>query len=76
MSDTVNVIAHRVAGFAPGEVVPIEVDETGIPLALEWRRRLRDAERDGCCEVEKEAPELDEGPEAFTETQEHYEEQS
>ena len=51
MSDTITVKVNRVAGFAPGQEVSVEVDARGNPLDLFWRRRLHDAERDQCCEV-------------------------
>lgn len=51
MSDTITVRVLRVAGFEPGQEVPVEVDARGNPLDVFWRRRIRDAERDQCCEV-------------------------
>lgn len=41
-------------GYAEGQVVRAQADDAGTPLELIWRRRLKDAERDGCCEVIKE----------------------
>lgn len=42
--------------FRSGEVVTVASDDAGNPLDLFWRRRLRDAKRDDCCEVVVEAP--------------------
>lgn len=39
------------SGYAEGRVVAIQVDQDGTPLQEEWRRRLKDAALDGCCEV-------------------------
>ncbi len=51
MSHTITVKVHRVSGFAAGQEVPVTVDDEGTPLDQFWRRRLRDAKRDQCCEV-------------------------
>ena len=32
-------------------IYEIDADDNGVPLDHHWRRRLRDAEHDGCCEV-------------------------
>lgn len=52
MSDTILV---RVLGAIPphekGSVIRVRCDSEGTPLELQWRRRLKDAERDGCCEI-------------------------
>lgn len=46
-----------IPGYAVGQVVTVPCDEHGTPLALQWRRRLRDSRHDGCLEVlEPEAP--------------------
>ena len=37
-----------------GSAVFIECDDEGIPLEHYWRRRLQDADRDGCCALEPE----------------------
>lgn len=34
----------------------IEADENGVPMDWHWRRRLRAAVHDGCCEVVVEKP--------------------
>lgn len=39
------------SGYAEGQVVAVQVDQHGTPLLEEWRRRLKDAAHDGCCEV-------------------------
>ncbi len=51
MNDTITILIHRVAGHAPESEVVVATDSEGTPLDLFWRRRLRDAERDNCCEV-------------------------
>lgn len=38
-------------GHAQGQIVEVSCDAHGNPLDLYWRRRLRDAKRDGCVEV-------------------------
>jgi len=39
------------SGYAKGQVVTVEADQHGTPLQEAWRRRLKDAALDGCCEV-------------------------
>ena len=42
--------------YSIGTIVPVKVDANRIPmgsLGQFWRRRLKDAETDGCCEVVK-----------------------
>ena len=51
MHDTIKILIHRVAGYQPGHTVVVAADSEGTPLDLFWRRRLRDAKRDNCCEV-------------------------
>jgi len=51
MSQRIEIRAKRVPGFRRDEVVGVDADDEGIPLDRFWRRRLRDAKRDGCCEV-------------------------
>lgn len=38
-------------GFPVGQVVTVITDEHGTPLLEYWRRRLKDANIDGCVEV-------------------------
>ena len=45
----------RIPGFLPGQIVPVPVDENGTPKVFLWRRRLRDARIDNCCEIVPEA---------------------
>lgn len=62
MSDTITIQVHRVVGFKAGQEVEVVVDREGTPLDRFWRRRLRDAKRDQCCEVivaEAEVPQVD-----------------
>jgi hypothetical protein len=42
-----------IEGYKVGDEVPVATDEAGTPLARNWRRRLADAEHDGCCEIIK-----------------------
>lgn len=42
-------------GHKAGEVVPVHCDEKGTPLERSWRRRLKDAKTDKCCEIVKKA---------------------
>lgn len=51
MSDMITILIHRVAGYRPDHKVVVATDSEGTPLDLFWRRRLRDAKRDHCCEV-------------------------
>ena len=44
-----------IPGYPPGTVVPVDADERGTPLDASWRRRLKDAEIDDCCEVVQQA---------------------
>lgn len=67
--DTIKVrVNGTIPGYKPGQVVAVETDEHGTPLELQWRRRLRDAKTDNCCEVvapakpEPPAPEPDDEP--------------
>lgn len=65
MSDTIRIrVLHPgLPGHSVGDVVEVAVDSEGTPLEQFWRRRLKDAERDDCCEVV--TPEaLDEEPTA------------
>lgn len=38
-------------GHKVGGVVSVPCDEHGTPLERSWRRRLKDAEADGCCKI-------------------------
>ncbi len=52
-------------GYAKGRVITVACDPTGIPLEEYWRRRLKDAETDNCCEVvveKREDPPKSESP--------------
>lgn len=49
---TIRVRVHKqIFGHKPGDEVEIPVFEDGAPTQLFWRRRLRDAERDGCVSI-------------------------
>ena len=38
-------------GSKPGKQLQIEVDNKGVPLDRNWRRRLNDSSSDGCVAV-------------------------
>lgn len=38
-------------GYAVGQEVRVAADNEGTPLDQFWRRRLKDAKTDKCCEV-------------------------
>lgn len=38
-------------GYHKGQTVTVACDPEGIPFLEYWRRRLRDAKMDNCCEV-------------------------
>lgn len=44
-------VNRRLPGYRVGQVVEVKADAEGTPLDQFWRRRLRDARMDGCCEV-------------------------
>ncbi len=52
----IKVLADSFPGMTRDEIVEVpEVD--GIPSEQFWRRRLKDAQTDGCCEVVQPEPE-------------------
>jgi len=58
MTKTVKIKVNKtLMNFAAGSVVTLPVDHNGVPFAAFWRRRLKDAETDNCCEiVQDQAP--------------------
>lgn len=46
-------VKKPVDGYKEGDEVEVATDDAGTPLARSWRRRLADAEHDGCCEIVK-----------------------
>lgn len=46
-------INQPLRGYAPGQTIQIEVDESGVPLERYWRDRLKDAQADSCVELVK-----------------------
>lgn len=48
-------INHGIAGRREGDIINVE-SKDGVPRDNFWRRRLRDAKRDNCCEVVKSSP--------------------
>ena len=52
MSGTIRIkVNGTIPGHPPGSIVKVAADEAGTPLERQWRRRLRDARVDSCCEV-------------------------
>lgn len=53
MSDTLRIKVNSagIVGHKPGDETLIECFPDGVPRDLYWRRRLADAETDGCIEV-------------------------
>lgn len=63
MSGTIQVkVNGRIPGYPPGTIVKVAVDEEGTPLKLLWRRRLKDAKIDKCCEIVRPEPEPEPSP--------------
>ena len=46
-------IVKPFSGHVAGEQINVECDEHDTPLDVYWRRRLKDAQIDSCCEVVK-----------------------
>ena len=42
-------------GYIVGCIVKIASDKEGTPLDFYWRRRLKEAESESCCEIVKPA---------------------
>jgi hypothetical protein len=52
MRDMIRVKVNKaLPGYRVGQVVNVESSPEGTPLSEFWRRRLKDAEIDNCCEV-------------------------
>ncbi len=49
-------VKKQMAHHFIGKIIHLPADKNGVPLDLFWRRRLKDAETDNCCEVIKSAP--------------------
>ena len=49
IKNTSSVTLH---GLPPGECKRVQVDENGIPLDPNWRRRFRDASIDKCIDLQ------------------------
>ncbi len=43
-------ILKPIEGYSPPAIVRV-ASKWGVPKARNWRRRLKDAETDGCCEI-------------------------
>jgi hypothetical protein len=63
------LVKGGIPGYAAGSEIEVDADEEGTPLDLHWRRRLKDAEIDGCCEVvvERETTDIPESEDSFDE---------
>lgn len=44
-------INGTIVGYQKGQEVSVSADENGTPYDQFWRRRLKDAEIDNCCEI-------------------------
>ena len=52
MSKYIEIKANKSLGVvAAGKVIKVLADDDGVPLQTFWRRRLKDAEVDNCCEI-------------------------
>lgn len=49
-------VLGTIPGHPKGSVVSVRCDSEGTPLEEKWRRRIRDAKRDGCVEVSRPEP--------------------
>lgn len=47
----IQIKANAIPGVPPGHVFTVQADSHGTPLDEYWRRRLKDAVTDECCEV-------------------------
>lgn len=48
-------VLRNIGLYQAGDLVKLPIDVDGAPLDPFWRRRLKDAEQDGCCELVKPA---------------------
>jgi len=48
-------VKKNLGKFKVGDIITVPTDEAGTPLDPFWRRRLKDAAIDGCCEIAKPA---------------------
>lgn len=46
-------VNKQIGDHKPGTIINVDADKLGTPLNLIWRRRLKDAETDQCCEIVK-----------------------
>ncbi len=44
-------VKRPIPGFFVGQIVNAQADAVGTPLEEMWRRRLKDAKIDDCCEI-------------------------
>lgn len=48
-------IVHGFVDYVAGDIVKVETVAPGVPKDIYWRRRLRDAVKDGCVKLPKTA---------------------
>lgn len=58
MGNSIRIRVLRVPGFKPRFELDVPTDAEGTPTEVFWRRRLRDAKRDRCCEVVQKVAEV------------------
>jgi flagellar basal body L-ring protein FlgH len=44
-------VTKNMSAYKVGDIITVPIDEKGTPKSLFWRRRLKDAKMDGCCEI-------------------------
>lgn len=47
---TMKIKCNKIPNIKAGEIVTVPA-KNGVPTDSFWRKRLRDAKKDGCCEV-------------------------
>lgn len=48
-------VLKNLGDYKAGDLIKVPADGDGAPFDSFWRRRLKDAEQDGCCEIVKPA---------------------
>lgn len=57
MKNEVRLVVNRLIGYAVGQVIKCVIDSDGVIVDRFWRRRLRDAKRDNCVQLDAPKPE-------------------
>ena len=74
MSNAIRIQVNKpLPGYTAGQIVKVEACSAGIPLDMHWRRRLKDSEIDGCCEIVADESEKSEPKKRRTRTRERAE---